>query len=309
VGGLVLLISITALAGHHEAPPVKQAIVLAAFGTSYPDALQSILNIKAKVEKANPDTPVRLAFTSEIIRKKWQKRQQDTAWQKANPNIPADVMSVKTPLAVIADLQNDGFRDITVQSLHIFAGEEFANLENMINALRSIRTIRPHHTPFKELRLGRPALETGDDILEAVRVLKADVTEAKDMDAALVYMGHGNSHYSTNIYADFQNGMKNEYDYPIFISCVEGSPSFEDLLAELKAAGKKNVLLKPLMVVAGDHAANDMAGDEEDSWKVMLTKAGFKVTTELRGLGSLDGWADLYVDHLRNAMNQPHGLQ
>lgn len=311
----LLLISIPAQASHQNNEPIKQAIVLAAFGTSYPDALQSILNIKERVEKANPDIPVKLAFTSSIIRKKWQKRKKDAAWLKANPSISEEILSVKTPLATIAELQNDGYKDITVQSLHIFAGEEFADLKEIMIALRSIRTIKERNAPFNKLRLGRPALGMpGDtypytqDIAKAVAALKTDATQAKKMNAALVYMGHGNVFFSTGIYAEFQRQMNEAYDTPTFIGCVEGYPAFNDVLAGLKTTGITKVLLKPLMVVAGDHASNDMAGDDDDSWKVMLTKAGFLVTPELRGLGMLDEWGDIYVNHLKDAMTQTHML-
>lgn len=311
---LCLVLAIPAMAGHHTPQPVRKAIVLAAFGTSYPQALQSIINIKTKVEKAYPDMPVRLSFTSDIIRKKWQKRQDDAAWLKTHPDVPAEVLYVKHPLATIADLHNEGYRDITVQSLHIFAGEEFHDLMMVVRGLGSIRAMKPRHSPFARLTLGRPALGLPgeahpyqDDIDAAVKTLAGDVAQAKKMDAALVYMGHGNSLFSTGIYAEFQKAMQQRYSHPIFVACVEGYPAFDDLSGGLKTSGKKKVLLKPFMVVAGDHASNDMAGDEDDSWKVMLTKQGYDVTTELRGLGSLDGWADLFVNHLRDAMSQGIG--
>ena len=312
---LVLLVSVPATASHHEEGPVKKAIVLAAFGTSYPDALQSILNIQARIEKANPNIPVKLAFTSSIIRDIWQERQKDADWQKDNPSVPREILSVKNPLATIADLQNDGYTDIAVQSLHAYAGEEFADLKQLMIGLRSICTVKAKSIPFKRLRLGRPALGLPgdvypytDDIAVAVSALKTDVEQARKKNATLVYMGHGNDFYSTGIYAEFQRELQKAYKYPIFIACVEGFPNFDDLLTVLKQSDKKNVLMKPLMIVAGDHASNDMAGDEDDSWKVMLTKAGFKVTTEMRGLGMLNTWADIYVKHLKEANAQTHML-
>ncbi|WP_319468119.1 sirohydrochlorin cobaltochelatase [uncultured Pseudodesulfovibrio sp.] len=310
-----LLVSLPAFAGHNEEAPAKQAIVLAAFGTSYPEALKSILNIKTRVEKANPGTPVKLAFTSSIIRNIWQERQGDAAWQKANAGVPKDVLYVKSPLATVADLQNSGYKNIAVQSLHVFAGEEFSDLTNMMIGLRSIRALKAKSVPFKQMRLGRPALGMPgdvypytDDITVAVKALKADVDEAKKMNAALVYMGHGNDFFSTGIYAEFQSEMQKAYKHPVFVACVEGYPSFDDMLPGLKLAGKKNILLKPFMIVAGDHASNDMAGDEDDAWKVMLTKAGYKVKTDLRGLGMVDAWADIYVKHLKDALAQKHML-
>jgi sirohydrochlorin cobaltochelatase len=307
---LCLLFPTAALAGHsHAEGPAKKAIVLAAFGTSYPKALQSILTIRDKVVQAFPETPVRLAFTSDIIRKKWQKRANDPQWSKDHPEVPRDVLHVKHPLATIADLQNDGYRDITVQSLHVFAGEEFHDLITLVSSLRSISSLKPRHRPFQRLNLGRPALGMPgerhpytEDIDEAVKALASDVKEAREANAALLYMGHGNDYFSTGIYAEFAAAMQAEYNYPVFVGCVEGYPSFDHVLPKLRESGKANVLMKPFMVVAGDHASNDMAGDEDDSWKILLKKAGYRVQTQLRGLGSVDGWADLYVKNLKQAM-------
>jgi len=312
---LALLLVAPAQASSHEGGPVKDAIVLAAFGTSYPEALKSILNIQNKVQKAYPGVPVKLAFTSSIIRDIWHERQNDAAWQKKNADVPADILSVKGPLATIADLQDEGYKAISVQSLHVFAGEEFSDLTQTMIGLRSIRALKAKSVPFKSLRLGRPALGMpGDvypyteDIAAATKALKADVDAAKKINAALVYMGHGNDFFSTGIYAQFQSEMQKAYGHPIFVACVEGYPAFDDMLVSLKASGSKKVLLKPFMIVAGDHASNDMAGDEDDAWKVMLTKAGFDVTIDLRGLGSVDTWADIYVRHLKDAMAQTHML-
>ncbi|GAB7023217.1 sirohydrochlorin cobaltochelatase [Salidesulfovibrio brasiliensis] len=306
---LCMLFPAAAMAHGHDEAPAKKAIVLAAFGTSYPDALNSILAIRNKVEKAFPDVPVKLAFTSNIVRNIWQQRAADPAWSKSHPEVPEDVLHVKHPLATIAELQNNGYRDIAVQSLHVFAGEEFHDLITLVSSLRSIRTMKPRHRPFQRLSLGRPALGMpGEahpytaDIERAVKTLADDVKEAKANNAALLYMGHGNDFFSTGIYAEFAKAMQAEYDYPVFVGCVEGYPSLDDVMPRLKASGKKNILMKPFMVVAGDHATNDMAGDEDDAWKVLLMKAGYKVQTQLRGLGSVDAWADLYVDNLKDAM-------
>ncbi|MDD3313369.1 sirohydrochlorin cobaltochelatase [Pseudodesulfovibrio sp.] len=306
---LVLTLTVPAMAGHGESGPARQAVVLTAFGTSYPEALKSILNIQSRIEKACPGVPVRLAFTSAIIRQIWRERQDDKAWQQDNPGVPADILFVKSPLATIADLQNEGYKDVTVQSLHVFAGEEFTDVQSLVKSLSSISTLKARNAVFTRISLGRPALGMpGDahpyteDIAAGAKALKADVDQARKMKAALVYMGHGNDFFSTGIYMEMQHELQAAYGYPVFIGCVEGFPSLEAIIPAIKASGKKAILLKPFMVVAGDHANNDMAGDEEDSWKSVLTKAGFKVTPELRGLGSVDAWADIYVDHLKSAL-------
>ncbi len=288
----------------------KKAIVIAAFGTTYPTALQSILNIKLAAQKAYPNAKVELAFTSNIIRKIWQRRALDTQYKKENPTVPANIYNVKTPLATIANLQNDGYRTIIVQSSHIFAGEEYEDLCSYVNGLNSIKTGKKKFMPFDNLVIGRPALgKPGtehiyhDDILTGVKALKNDVTKAKADGVALVYMGHGNEFLSTGIYAEFQKALRKEYNYPnIFVGTVEGFPTVNDVLDGLQKAKVKKILLKPFMVVAGDHANNDMASEEEDSWKSIFTKAGINVDTEVIGLGMNPEWVKIYVQHIGDAI-------
>ncbi|MCK5845066.1 MAG: sirohydrochlorin cobaltochelatase, partial [Victivallales bacterium] len=141
------------------------------------------------------------------------------------------------------------------------------------------------------------------DMEVAAKTLKADVELARKNGAALVYMGHGNEYFSTGIYAEFQQVMRKMYPgVEVFVGTVEGFPSLSDVLAGLKKSKVNRVVLKPMMVVAGDHASNDMAGEEDDSWKNAIGKMGIKVTPVLRGLGENSGWAKIYVDHISDAI-------
>lgn len=289
----------------------KKAIVLAVFGTTYPKALQSILNLQEKMQRAFPGMPVKMAFTSEIVRAKWATRAKDDQWRAEHPEIPDFLYRIRNPLATIAILQDEGYRQIAVQSTHIFAGEEYENLKSEIEALNSIETLRKRDKPFKKIILGRPALgASGDvrpyrvDLAAAAEIIKQDVVQARNNRSVLVYMGHGNEIFSTGAYVEFEAVLRDANpDLPIFIGNVEGFPEPRRVLKELQHADIKRITLFPLMVVAGDHAANDMAGDEADSWKNMFEKAGIEVMPVLRGLGELDGWADLYVRHLKEAMS------
>ncbi len=119
----------------------KTAIVVAAFGTTYPKALKSLINVKEAIEKDFPSVEVKMAFTSNIIRKIWHKRQNDPKW-KNRKDIPSDILHVKGPLATIADLQDEGYRTIIVQPTHFYAGEEFMDLSSYINGLNSIKTLK-----------------------------------------------------------------------------------------------------------------------------------------------------------------------
>jgi sirohydrochlorin cobaltochelatase len=288
----------------------KKAIVLAAFGTSYPSALIAITNIQKQVQEAFPKTDVRIAFTSNIIREIWHKRQDDKKFLEEYRDIPKEILYVKGPLATIADLQDEGYRTIIVQPTHIYDGEEYTDLCSYIRGLNSISTIKAKYTPFARLVIGRPALGNNGtvhdyhkDMEVAAKALHADVEIARKNGAALVYMGHGNEFYSTGVYAEFQQVMRNMYpDTRIFIGTVEGFPSLNDTLSSVKQAGIKEVVLKPLMLVAGDHANNDMAGDEDASWKNTFKRAGIRVQCIMHGLGENPEWADIYVKHIMDVV-------
>ena len=309
---LVMMISIstTATSSMEKQKTDKKAIVIAVFGTTYPKALQSLLHLQEKMEQAFPGIPVRMAFTSEIIRAKWARRAKDTQWRTAHPEVPEFIYNVRNPLATIAILQDEGYRHIAVQSTHIFAGEEYQNLKSEIESLDAIKALRSRDKPFKKIILGRPALgESGDvrpyraDLVTATEIIKNDAALARSNKSALVYMGHGNEIFSTGAYVEFEALLRDANpDLPIFVGNVEGFPEPKRILSGLRNANVKRVTLLPLMVVAGDHAANDMAGDEPDSWKNMFKRAGIEVIPVLRGLGELDSWANIYVQHLKEAM-------
>ncbi len=291
-------------------PKHKTALVLAMFGTTVEPALKGLLNIKGKLEQQFPNTPVKIAFTSNIIRKIWQKRAQDPTYAKKHPEIPAEILHVKGPLATVADLQDEGFDTIVVQPTHIAPAEEYLDLCSYIHALASIKTIKKKFKPFNKLVVGRPALGTfgiehpyHEDIERAVKAVKSDVDKARREKAALVYMGHGNEFFpSGGSYLEFETMMKKAYpDVLTIVGTVEGFPGFERVVNILRQTGTKKVVLKPFMIVAGDHARNDMAGPGPDSWKSVLEKAGIKVLPDIHGLGELDPFAEIYVSHAIDA--------
>jgi len=289
----------------------KNAIVIASFGTTVPSAVSAITNISDEVKKAYPKTEVRLTFTSNIIRSVWKKRQAEPQkW--LDQGIPEEVLYVKNFIATIGDLLEDGYTNIVVQPTHMFFMEQSHDLMQYVNALASIRTMKKKWSPIHSIVMGRPALGMpGDvysyheDVEAAIKTLEADVKQAKEENATLVYMGHGNEHWSTGIYAETQKKMREMYpDVTTFIGVVEGAPAIEDFLSHLKYAKTQKVLLKPFMIVAGDHATNDMAGPEEDSWKSILTKEGFEVNAVLKGLGSNTDFANIFVDHIADAAKE-----
>ncbi|MCG8473178.1 MAG: sirohydrochlorin cobaltochelatase, partial [Desulfobacterales bacterium] len=268
-----------------KAEPVD-AVVIASFGTSYPEALKSILSIDKEMRRAFPKAQIKHAFTSNIIRKIWHERASDPAWKKEHPQIPAWLFDVKGPLSTLGELQEEGKKRVVVQTTHVYAGEEYLDLKAYVDAIAGIETLRAKWRPFSFLKLGRPALgkpgvhpEYHEDINLAAKTVSADVEKAKKLGAALVYMGHGNDIFPTSAYIEFQKAMNAIYPDVVTISGnVEGYPGLDHVVETLKKRGIKKIFMKPFMVVAGDHARNDMAGDEEDAWRVIFEKMGIHVT-------------------------------
>lgn len=290
----------------------KSAIVLAMFGTTVEPALQSLLNIRNKIEKKFPETVVRVSFTSNIIRKKWHHRAEDADYIKSHSEIPDDILHVKTPLATIADLQNDGYTNIVVQPTHVSMGEEFLDLQTYVQGLLEMGTIKKQkYKPFHKIALGRPALGTygtefpyQEDITMLAETMAPDAELAKGERAGILYMGHGNEYFPGSGGAYLELAAKMRKMYPAVVTVignVEGFPGIEDAMEALKLYAVKKVILKPFMVVAGDHTLNDMAGDEAGSWKSILEKNGFDVIPVAQGLGENDAFCDIFVNHAIDA--------
>lgn len=312
---LLLIVSLLSFLGVNPATAATKkeavdAVVIASFGTSYPEALQAILTIDKEMRKEFPKAEIKHAFTSNIIRGIWHDRANDATWKKANPNVPEWLYDVKGPLATFGALQEEGKKRVVVQTTHVYAGEEYLDLKAYVDAIAGIDTLRAKWKPFSYLTLGRPALgkaglhpEYRNDIETAAKTMAADVKKAKKMGAVLVYMGHGNEVFPTSAYIEFQKTMNAMYpEVTTLVGTVEGYPGLDDVTTALKHIKAKKVFMKPFMVVAGDHARNDMAGDEDDAWKTVMEKMRIKVTCELKGLGENPEWAKLYAKHAVDAV-------
>ena len=241
----VLVSSSAAYASDAPVAEAKSAIVLAAFGTTYDSAVESLIGIKQEIEQAYPNTPVRFAFTSNIIRKKWHKRDSDNKYKQNHPEIPADFYQVKNVLGTMADLQNEGYKDIVVQTTLLSHGEEFIDLKAYVDALSSIETVKEKWKPFNKIAIGRPLMGTWgnkyeyhQDMEQLTLALADDVKLAKKSDTALVYMGHGNDHLSTGLYYELGELMNEEYpEVNTYIGLVEGHPDFDRILEQMKEDG------------------------------------------------------------------------
>ena len=281
----------------------ENELLVVSFGTSYNDSrVADIKGIEDALQEAYPDWSVRRAFTAQIIINHVQARDGEVI----------DNMQQALDRAV-----ENGVKNLVVQPTHLMHGAEY---DEMMEVLDS------YNDKFESISVAEPMLgEVGDDA-SIINEDKAAVAEAianaavKDagyetMDAAaedgtaFVFMGHGTSHTAKVTYSQMQTQM-NELGYKnAFIGTVEGEPeetSCDAVIEAVKEAGYKKVVLRPLMVVAGDHANNDMAGAEEDSWKSMFEASGAfeKVDTQITGLGSLPEVQQLFVEHTKAAMEK-----
>lgn len=305
---LTLVISATdALAMKNSSP--QTAIVIAAFGTTYPNAVDALLAIVRDVEVRYPDTEVQMAFTSNIIRKKWHGRAADLTYHKAHPEVPDYFYRIKNLLGTLADLQDTGFKTVVVQPTLLTHGEEYLDTQAYVDGLLSIQTVKDHWRPFEKIALGRPLMGTwgdehpyAEDLEKLAEALAPDIEQAQAAGATLVYMGHGNEHLSTGLYYELEEAMNRRYPQTTtVVGLVEGHPEFAEVLKKLQQDDTKKILLKPLMVVAGNHASIDMAGEEAVSWKSQLTAAGFKVQTIMQGLGDNSAVRQMFLNHLQDA--------
>ncbi|QZY57429.1 sirohydrochlorin cobaltochelatase [Crassaminicella profunda] len=253
-------------------------MLVVSFGTSYADTRKVTIDaVEEKIAKAFPEYDVRKAFTSDIIIKKLKER---------------DNISIDTPEEALNKMREEGFEEVVVQPLHVIAGAEYNDLLEVVKNYEE--------KAFKSIKVGTPILNTPADYKIAVEALKEQLPKLNN-DQAVVLMGHGTHHPANASYACLQSAIEDQ-GLNVLVGTVEGYPALEDVIEKLKAKNMKEVTLMPYMLVAGDHANNDMAGDEEDSWKTVLKKEGFTVNTYLHGLGENNKYQDIYVDHAKKAV-------
>ena len=280
----------------------ENELLVVSFGTSFNDSrAEDIGGIEKALQTAYPDWSVRRAFTAQIIINHVQARDDEKI----------DNMDQALERAV-----NNGVKNLIIQPTHLMHGAEYDELKEAVDNYKD---------KFESVTIAEPLLgEVGDDatvinddkkaVAEAITAQAVESSSYDSLDAAeadgtaFVFMGHGTSHTAKISYSQMQTQM-NELGYKnVFIGTVEGEPeetSCENVIEAVKAAGYKKVVLRPLMVVAGDHANNDMAGDDDDSWKSQFEASGAfdEIDTQIEGLGRIDAIEQLYVQHTQAAMD------
>ena len=242
----------------------KQAILVVSFGTSYNATRKVTIDaIEGDIAKAYPEYQIYRAWTSKMIIAKLKKRDQTHI-----------------------------FTDVIVQPTHVINGIENDQMKEDALSCRS---------QFHSIRFGAPLLTTEEDNRAVIQAIAQEFSELQE-DEVLVFMGHGTTHYANSVYAALDYMFKDLGHKNIFLGTVEAYPSMQSLLRMVKEYSPKKVILAPFMIVAGDHARNDLAGDDPESWLCQFQECGFEVMPVLKGLGQYSAVRQMFIDHIREAL-------
>lgn len=279
----------------------ENELLVVSFGTSFNDSrVADISGVEKKLQEAYPDWSVRRAFTAQIIINHVQARDDEKI----------DNMEQALERAV-----SNGVKNLVVQPTHLMHGAEYDELVDAVNNYKDkFETVTVAEPLLGEV--GSDAAAVNDDKKNVAEAITAEAVKtagydsldaAKEDGTAFVFMGHGTSHSAKVSYSQMAAQMSELGYENVFIGTVEGEPeetACENVINNVKEAGYKKVVLRPLMVVAGDHANNDMAGDDEDSWKSQFEASGAfdKIDTQIAGLGEIDAIQQIYVDHTKAAI-------
>lgn len=279
----------------------ENELLVVSFGTSFNDSrVADISGVEKKLQESYPDWSVRRAFTAQIIINHVQARDDEKI----------DNMEQALERAV-----SNGVKNLVVQPTHLMHGAEYDELVDAVNNYKDkFETVTVAEPLLGEV--GSDAAAVNDDKKNVAEAITAEAVKtagydsldaAKEDGTAFVFMGHGTSHSAKVSYSQMAAQMSELGYENVFIGTVEGEPeetACENVINNVKEAGYKKVVLRPLMVVAGDHANNDMAGDDEDSWKSQFEASGAfdKIDTQIAGLGEIDAIQQIYVDHTKAAI-------
>ncbi|MBS3732927.1 MAG: sirohydrochlorin cobaltochelatase [Desulfobacterales bacterium] len=277
--GIALLIIAAAPLQAEGKKQDKTGILLVTFGTTFPEARAAFKNIKESASRAFPDTPVKWAYTSEMIRKKM-----------ADKGKQAD-----SPDRALEKMDSEGFSRVAVQSLHTIAGHEFHDL------VKTVRKFENNADSIKEISISGPLLDGPESMEKAAHAIRKSVPAERKPGEAVVLLGHGTHHPSNSAYAALMWRLQTE-DENMFIGTVEGYPGPETIIEQLGQNKVSSAWLMPFMSVAGDHARNDMAGDGKDSWKTLLSEAGLASRPVMKGFAEYEPFVDIWIDQLKEAI-------
>ena len=259
---------------------VKPVILAVSFGTSFDDSREKTIGaIEGALAQAYPEWEVRRAFTSGMILRSLRKR-----------GVLIDSVGEAMERLVL-----DGVQQVVVQPTHVMQGFEYDEAVDEVESYRD---------RIGMLHLAQPLLSEEADYEKLIRCLAEDLAPYEAEKTAIVLMGHGTEHPANSTYSFLRQKLEAAGRADVFVGTVEAEPTVQDVLTQVQKTDAKRVVLLPLMVVAGDHANNDMAGEDPDSWKSIFEAAGYEVTCVLRGMGESSGVQQIYVEHTAAAMVQ-----
>ncbi|MGI6094643.1 MAG: sirohydrochlorin cobaltochelatase [Lachnospiraceae bacterium] len=258
----------------------KKAILVVSFGTSYEETRKvTIEAIENAIGESFPDYRIYRAWTSKMILAKLKKR---------------DNLHINNVKEAMEQMRADGITDVIIQPTHVINGIENDLMKDDALAYQEY---------FKTIRFGDPLLTSVSDNEDVIQAI-AEEFSWMDKDEALVLMGHGTTHFSNAIYAALDYTFKDTGHPNIFLGTVEAYPSMKSLLRMLKEYKPKKIVLAPFMIVAGDHARNDMDGNDPESWRSQLEAEGYETKSVLKGLGEYEGIRNLFIQHVKDAMEK-----
>ena len=257
---------------------IKKAILIVSFGTSHADTRQRTIDqIEKDIRNNYPEYLIYRAFTSKMVIRTLQQR---------------DGIKILTVSEAMEQMKRDGICDVIIQPTHILNG-----IENDL----MIQDANLYKKEFNSIVFGAPLLHDTEDYWKVINAFVKRLPELS-RNEAVVCMGHGTEHYTNASYAALDYMFKDQGYENIYIATVEAYPSLNNIIKKLKEKNYDKIILVPFMIVSGDHAKNDMAGDEEDSWKVILEREEFEVSCILEGLGENPEIRKILLDHVSKAL-------
>lgn len=258
----------------------EKELLVVSFGTSYNDNRRATIGaIEQKLEDDfGSEFSIRRGFTSQIIIDHVKKRDQvsidnlDEAFNRAADN---------------------GVKTLVIQPTHLMDGFEYHDL---------LDAAANYSDAFESVSVGKPVLTSDEDFDRVMKAITKETAQYDDGQTAICFMGHGTEADSNGVYQKMQQLLTDNGYANYYVGTVEATPSLDDVLAKVQEGDYKKVVLEPLMIVAGDHANNDMAGDDEDSWKSVFEAAGYEVECLIRGLGEMPEIQEIIADHAKEAI-------